>query len=223
MPRHNFPDGVERNDAMGPSRSIVRQRYCRWRRRRMPRSQHEVVGRPNGRALDGPDVALALERNGLVSERDGGGQYRGNTLFATCNCCRRLHRVETLVTAADPTLQRLSEETGETVNLAVPSSTGVVQVAQIDSTFVLGVMNWVDVEVPPHCSALGKTTYAFDIIPYSRPLRWPTVHLGVPERAPGQPRRGARTWIRDRAPRVRRGPRCPGRTRERRRRPGDWR
>ncbi|MDN6605941.1 IclR family transcriptional regulator, partial [Brevibacterium sp.] len=54
---------------------------------------------------------------------------------------------------------------GETVNLAVPSSTGVVQVAQVDSTFVLGATNWVDVEVPPHCSALGKIMYAFEIVP----------------------------------------------------------
>ncbi|MDN6605318.1 helix-turn-helix domain-containing protein, partial [Brevibacterium sp.] len=68
----------------------------------------------------------ALERNGLV-ERDGEGLYRGGSLFATY--ASRFDRVETLVTAADPTLQRLSEETGETVNLAVPSSTGVVQVA----------------------------------------------------------------------------------------------
>lgn len=104
----------------------------------------------------------ALERNGLV-ERNGDGLYRGGSLFATY--ASRFDRVETLVTAADPTLQRLSEETGETVNLAVPSATGVVQVAQVDSTFVLGATNWVDVEVPPHCSALGKIMYAFDIIP----------------------------------------------------------
>src|SRR5699024_5787693 len=34
-----------------------------------------------------------------------------------------------------------------------------------DSTFVLGATNWADVEVPPHCSALGKVMYAFDVIP----------------------------------------------------------
>ena len=104
----------------------------------------------------------ALERNGLV-ERDGDGLYRGGSLFATY--ASRFDRVETLVSAADPTLQRLSEETGETVNLAVPSATGVVQVAQVDSTFVLGATNWVDVEVPPHCSALGKIMYAFELVP----------------------------------------------------------
>lgn len=104
----------------------------------------------------------ALERNGLV-ERDGDGLYRGGSLFATY--ASRFDRVENLVAAADPTLQRLSEETGETVNLAVPSASGVVQVAQVDSTFVLGATNWVDVDVPPHCSALGKIMYAFEVIP----------------------------------------------------------
>lgn len=104
----------------------------------------------------------ALERNGLV-ERDNDGLYRGGSLFATY--ATRFDRVENLVSAADPTLQRLSEETGETVNLAVPSSKGVAQVAQVDSTFVLGATNWVDVEVPTHCSALGKIMYAFDVIP----------------------------------------------------------
>ena len=104
----------------------------------------------------------ALERNGLV-ERDTDGLYRGGSLFATY--ASRFDRVESLVSAADPTLQRLSEETGETVNLAVPSVSGVVQVAQVDSTFVLGATNWVDVDVPPHCSALGKIMYAFDVIP----------------------------------------------------------
>lgn len=104
----------------------------------------------------------ALERNGLL-ERDSAGLYRGGALFATY--ASRFDRVETLVAAADPTLQRLSEETGETVNLAVPSSDGVVQISQVDSTFVLGATNWVDVEVPPHCSALGKVMFAYRVIP----------------------------------------------------------
>src|SRR5699024_8072612 len=96
-------------------------------------------------------------------ERDGDGLYRGGPLFATY--ASRFDRVENLVAAADPTLQRLSEETGETVNLAVPGPNGVVQVAQVDSTFVLGATNWADVEVPPHCSGLGKLKYADADIP----------------------------------------------------------
>ncbi|WP_413336719.1 IclR family transcriptional regulator [Brevibacterium sp. GP-SGM9] len=127
-----------------------------------PISYTEVVGSTELARSTVSRLLSALERNGLV-ERDGDGLYRGGSLFATY--ASRFDRVETLVSAADPTLQRLSEETGETVNLAVPSANGVVQVAQVDSTFVLGATNWVDVEVPPHCSALGKVMYAFEVIP----------------------------------------------------------
>ena len=127
-----------------------------------PISYTEVVEATELARSTASRLLSALERNGLV-ERDGDGLYRGGPLFATY--ASRFDRVENLVAAADPTLQRLSEETGETVNLAVPGPNGVVQVAQVDSTFVLGATNWADVEVPPHCSALGKVMYAFDVIP----------------------------------------------------------
>src|SRR5699024_4837110 len=115
-----------------------------------PISYTEVVEATELARSTASRLLSALERNALV-ERDGDGLYCGGPLFVSCAC--RCGRVEKLVTAADPTLQRLSEETGETVNLAVPGPNGVVQVAQVDSTFVLGATNWVDVEVPPHCSA----------------------------------------------------------------------
>lgn len=104
----------------------------------------------------------ALERNGLL-ERNADGLYRGGTLFASY--ASRFNRSEALVAVADPTLQRLNEETGETVNLAVPSADSVIQVAQVDSTFVLGATNWLDVDVPAHCSALGKVMFAYGVIP----------------------------------------------------------
>ncbi|MGZ5369202.1 IclR family transcriptional regulator [Aeromicrobium sp.] len=109
-----------------------------------------------------------LERNGLL-ERDRDGAFRGGALFA--HYATRFDRVEGLVAAAQPSLERLAEETGETVNLAVARGDTVVQVAQIDSTYMLGAMNWVGLDVPPHCSALGKVMYAFGSLPLpKRPL-----------------------------------------------------
>lgn len=99
-----------------------------------------------------------LERNGLL-ERDRDGAFRGGALFA--HYATRFDRVEALVAAVQPSLERLAEETGETVNLAVARGDTVVQVSQIDSTYMLGAMNWVGLDVPPHCSALGKVMYAF--------------------------------------------------------------
>lgn len=103
-----------------------------------------------------------LERNGLL-ERDRDGAFRGGALFA--HYATRFDRVEALVAAAQPSLERLAEETGETVNLAVARGDTVVQVSQIDSTYMLGAMNWVGLDVPPHSSALGKVMYAFGSLP----------------------------------------------------------
>ena len=104
----------------------------------------------------------ALERNGLV-ERRPDATYRGGPLFVSYSA--RSGRTESLATTAHPTLLRIGEATGETVNLAVPSGDRVVHVSQVDATFVLGATSWIGVDVPPHCSALGKVMYAFGALP----------------------------------------------------------
>jgi DNA-binding IclR family transcriptional regulator len=100
----------------------------------------------------------ALERNRLV-HRDRAGCFRPGVLFSAY--AAREQTVRDLVELVRPSLERLAEETGETVNLSVPRGEGIIQVAQIDSRYLLGATNWVGVEVPPHCSALGKVFYAF--------------------------------------------------------------
>jgi IclR family transcriptional regulator, acetate operon repressor len=105
----------------------------------------------------------ALERHRLV-HRDDSGAYAPGSLFALY--ATRHEPVDELIGLARPAMQKLNDTTGETVNLAVPRGETVVQVAQIDSTFILSTRNWVDVEVPPHCSALGKVFYAAGRIPF---------------------------------------------------------
>lgn len=100
----------------------------------------------------------ALERNRLV-QRDQRGSFRPGSLFMTY--AARQDSMRDLVETALPVLERIGEATGETINLAVPRGNGVVQVAQIDSRYFLGATNWVGVDVPPHCSALGKVFYAY--------------------------------------------------------------
>lgn len=99
----------------------------------------------------------ALERSRLV-QRDRAGCYRPGALFAVY--AARSSAVHDLAELTQPALDRLAEITGETANFAVPRGDAVVQVAQADGHFLLGATNWVDVEVPPHCSALGKVFYA---------------------------------------------------------------
>ncbi|MBL8929708.1 MAG: IclR family transcriptional regulator [Kineosporiaceae bacterium] len=107
----------------------------------------------------------ALERNRLV-QRDRQGSFRPGALFALYaarhNAGNQLHDLAEL---AQPALDRLAQQTGETANFAVPRADGVVQVSQVDGRYLLGATNWVDIEVPPHCSALGKVFYAFGRLP----------------------------------------------------------
>ena len=106
-------------------------------------------------------LLAALERNGLL-ERDPEGAFRGGAMFT--HYATRHDRVESLVAVAQPYLERIAEKTGETVNLGVPRGDSVVHAAQIDSRYVVGATSWADIDVPPHCSALGKAMYAFDAI-----------------------------------------------------------
>lgn len=104
----------------------------------------------------------ALERSRLL-HRDQSGAYRPGALFSLY--AARPNAVHDLVELARPTLHRLSELSQETVNLSVPRGREVVQVAQIDSKYLLGSTNWVGVDVPAHCTALGKVLYAFGALP----------------------------------------------------------
>ena len=79
-------------------------------------------------------------------------------------------------TLARPTLDRLAEASGETVNLAVPSGGGVETVAQVDSGYILGATNWVGRQLVLQASALGKVFLAAGVAPIPatssrRPLR----------------------------------------------------
>lgn len=100
----------------------------------------------------------ALELGGLI-ERDSTGGYRGGRLFA--EYATRFDRVDELVRVAHAHLEDLADETGETATLAVGRGAHVAHVDQVDARFVIGAINWVNVDVPSHCSALGKVMQAW--------------------------------------------------------------
>jgi DNA-binding IclR family transcriptional regulator len=104
-------------------------------------------------------LLTALERSGLV-RRDPAGGFRPGEVFVSYAC--RGGAEADLVSVAQPVLDRLGAETGETVNLGVPRAGGLVeQIAQVDSTYLIGGTNWVGMSVPLHCAALGKVLLAF--------------------------------------------------------------
>jgi DNA-binding IclR family transcriptional regulator len=119
-------------------------------------------------------LLAALEANHLV-ERDASGAYSSGALFALY--AARHDRWSEIARLAEPVLRRVGDDTHETVNLGIPRGDTVVQIAQVDSSYVLSARDWLHVTVPAHCSALGKVLYAFGALPMPRGrLQQPTPH-----------------------------------------------
>ena len=103
----------------------------------------------------------ALERQGLLQREGQRGRFRPGPVLL-----RFAHRADaSLVELAEPSLARLAEESGETVNLGVPTGTGVEHLAQRDSRHYVGVGNWVGRRVPLHATANGKVFLAWGAVP----------------------------------------------------------
>lgn len=107
-------------------------------------------------------LLAALERTDLV-ERDASGGYVAGPLFA-------LHAAihdpwPQVARIARPVLEEVGERTGETVHLGVAHGVGVTHIGQVESTYLLSARDWNQVEVPAHCSSLGKVLIAFGVLP----------------------------------------------------------
>ena len=114
----------------------------------------------------------ALERTGLLERNDAGSYVAGRLFWLYA---ARHDPWEELVRLARPTLDRIGEATHETVHLSVARGQQVVQVAQVDARYLLGSRDWTEVDVPVHCSALGKVFLAHGVVPPPvEPLDRPT-------------------------------------------------
>ena len=94
------------------------------------------------------------------------GRAPASTSAAPCSRCtpRATTATRRWLAWPGPMLEAVGEDTGETVHLAVANGGRVAHVAQVDSTFLLGARDWTDVDVPPHCSALGKVLLAWKVL-----------------------------------------------------------
>lgn len=102
-------------------------------------------------------LTTSLERNGLL-QRTASGAWQPGT--AITDYALSVRPEDDLLRIAQPFLDALGEQTGETINLAVPLAGEVRQIAQVNSTYLLGAVNWLDRPVPFHCSALGRVFLA---------------------------------------------------------------
>jgi IclR family transcriptional regulator, acetate operon repressor len=103
-------------------------------------------------------LVAALERQGLVQRLDGRGRLSPGPVFL-----RYASRdaSQSLVELAAPSLRRLADTSGETVNLAVPGPDGVEHLAQEDTAHFIGTTDWVDRRVPYELAANGKCFLTF--------------------------------------------------------------
>ncbi len=124
---------------------------------RGPREASELAAAIGVPAPDVEPILAALERHGLV-QRDGAGRVRpgsGALRFARSGVGRA-----DLVEHAGPSMRRLADESGETVNLMVPTAGGTEAIAQEDGRHLLGATSWIGRDVPDHASAAGKVFLA---------------------------------------------------------------
>ena len=115
----------------------------------------------------------ALERQGLVQRTGDRRHLRPGPVlvrFAQADGAQRL------VELAGPALERLANETGETINLAVPAQLGADHLDQRDCEHFVGATNWVGRRVPHHVAANGKVFMAFGVAPVPDELERFTAH-----------------------------------------------
>ena len=117
-------------------------------------------------------LVAALERQGLVQRVDG-GLRAGPVLL---RFAQRGVPDANLVELAEEALRWLADASGETINLAVATPTGVEHLAQRDSRHFVGVTSWVGRRVPLHCAANGKVFLAFGAVPVPPRLEALTPH-----------------------------------------------
>ena len=103
-------------------------------------------------------LVSALERQGLVQRLGARGRLTaGPVLLRYAN--RDVS--STLVELAAPSLRRLADASGETINLAVPGPDAVEHLAQEDTAHFVGVTDWVGRRVAFELAANGKCFLAF--------------------------------------------------------------
>jgi IclR family transcriptional regulator, acetate operon repressor len=112
-------------------------------------------------------LAAALERAGLLAR--SGRRFRLGVEAIRLGALAL--RGFDLLTAMQPAMDRLAQETGETVNLAVPDGADVLNVAEVPSAYILNSSGgWIGRRTTPHAVANGKVLMAHGAIAVPRRL-----------------------------------------------------
>ena len=103
-------------------------------------------------------LAAALERAGLLAR--SGRRFRLGVEVIRLGALAL--RSFDLVAAMRPAMDSLSQQTGETVNLAVPEGSDILNVAEVPSGYILSSSGgWIGRRTTPHAVANGKVLMAY--------------------------------------------------------------
>jgi IclR family transcriptional regulator, acetate operon repressor len=111
-------------------------------------------------------LAAALERAGFLAR--SGRRYRLGVEVIRLGAIAL--RSFDLVAMMQPGMEKVSQQTGETVNLAVPDGVDVLNVAEVASTYILSCSGgWIGRRTRPHAVANGKVLLAYGALPLPAP------------------------------------------------------
>lgn len=105
-------------------------------------------------------LAATLRKHGLLERAPDSERFRLGHELGRLGLLA--FRGRDLIEVARRPMADLSEETAETVTLAVRHDGELATVAQVDARYLVGVQNWLGRRTPLHCTSDGKVMLAFD-------------------------------------------------------------
>ncbi|MBO0807783.1 MAG: helix-turn-helix domain-containing protein, partial [Actinobacteria bacterium] len=106
-------------------------------------------------------LAAVLERTGFLTRSGRRFRLGVEVIRLGSLALRNLD----LIARLQPAMDKLSQQTGETVNLAVPAGQDVLNVAEVSSTYILNSSGgWIGRRTTPHAVANGKVLLAYGAI-----------------------------------------------------------
>lgn len=103
-------------------------------------------------------LLATLERQGMVEQDERTSKYRLGPGLA--RLARTVDEEVDLRRHARPTLEKLAEETAETVNLALLDGDDIIYVDQVNGSPSVLTAEWLGRRTPLHCTASGKVLLA---------------------------------------------------------------
>jgi DNA-binding IclR family transcriptional regulator len=120
-------------------------------------------------------LAATLDGRGFLERVPGSEAFRLGPELARLGMLA-VGSSHNLIELARGAMERLAEETGETINLAVLEEYKAINIAQVDGPYLVGVGDWTGWKTEPHATANGKVLLAFaegsfENLPLETPLK----------------------------------------------------